>query len=128
MKLEHVAVWVEDLESMTTFYEKYFGGKRNEKYHNPMTGMSSYFLTFEGGARLELMHRADILPNLNKDQQKGITHIAFSLKDKTAVDRHAAWFEAEGLPIVRGPRFTGDGYYEFETMDPEGNRLEVTSD
>lgn len=125
MKLEHVALWVENLENMTAFYEKYFGGKRNEKYHNPRTGMSSYFLTFEDGARLELMHRSDIPSNLNQKHYRGIIHVAFSLKDKAAVDRQAAWFKAEGLPIVRGPRVTGDGYYEFETLDPEGNRLEV---
>lgn len=29
------------------------------------------------------------------------------------------------LDILRNPRKTGDGYYEFETLDPDNNRLEV---
>jgi lactoylglutathione lyase len=44
-----------------------------------------------------------------------------------AVDRLAATFRELGLPILSGPRRTGDGYYEFETLDPDKNRIEVTT-
>lgn len=127
MKLDHIAIWVKDLEHMASFYEKFFGGHRNEKYHNPNTGMSSYFISFRGSTRLELMHHKDLSDNLNGGKHLGITHIAFSLDERSEVDYRAQLFRQEGIPILRGPRKTGDGYYEFETRDPEGNRLEVMS-
>jgi lactoylglutathione lyase len=43
------------------------------------------------------------------------------------VDEKARLFLQEGLTILRGPRLTGDGYYEFEMLDPDGNRIEVTT-
>jgi glyoxalase/bleomycin resistance protein/dioxygenase superfamily protein len=60
MKLEHVAIWAVDLDRMRTFYEKYFDARSNLKYENESKRFTSYFLTFPGGGRLELMHRPDI--------------------------------------------------------------------
>lgn len=44
--IEHVGLWCQDLEAMRHFYETYFEAKSSEKYHNPTSGFSSYFLTF----------------------------------------------------------------------------------
>ena len=60
MKLDHVAIWAVDIELMRTFYEKYFDARANQKYDNERKRFTSYFLTFPGGGRLELMHRPDI--------------------------------------------------------------------
>jgi lactoylglutathione lyase len=60
MKLDHVALWAVDIELMRTFYEKYFDARSNPKYENERKSFTSYFLTFPGGGRLELMHRPDI--------------------------------------------------------------------
>lgn len=60
MKIEHVAIWVNDLEGMCDFYKQYFGGEENSLYHNPKKQFESYFITFEGGARLELMRQVGI--------------------------------------------------------------------
>ena len=57
MRIDHIALCVRDLEAMRDFYIKHFGAAAGELYHNPRTGFSSYFLSFEGGARLELMTR-----------------------------------------------------------------------
>jgi len=57
MKIEHVALYVHDLEGARTFFMKYLGAKSNGGYHNPRTDFRSYFLSFDGGARLELMHK-----------------------------------------------------------------------
>lgn len=122
--IEHVGLWCQDLEAMRHFYETYFGAKSSEKYHNPTSGFSSYFLTFSSGARLELCHRSDI-----KEGDKatfGLTHLAFSLGSKEAVDAFADKMQDSGFPIVNGPRTTGDGYYEAVIFDPEGNQLELT--
>ena len=53
MKLDHVALYVNDLEGSKAFFMKYFDAVPNEKYHNPRTGLMTYFLTFadSGGAR-----------------------------------------------------------------------------
>lgn len=129
MTLEHVAIWTDNLEELSSYYVKVFGGQLSEKYTNSEKQFSSYFVTFAGGARIELMTMAGIKPNTNRTkklQQKGITHIAFGVASMAEVDAKAKELASLGYPILTEPRITGDGFYEFETLDPEGNRLEVT--
>lgn len=57
MRIEHIALWSNDLEQMKSFYMKYFKGISNDKYTNKMKQFESYFLEFEGGARIELMKK-----------------------------------------------------------------------
>lgn len=52
ISIDHVAIFVRDLEAMRTFYETYFGATSNEEYHNPRTGLRTYFLSFDGTSRL----------------------------------------------------------------------------
>lgn len=129
MKLHHTAIWVNDLEKIKTYYTKFFQATSNEKYVNRDTGFSSYFLSFESGSQLEIMHRADIPDNANDTvkQHKGYIHLAFLVNSRDEVEAKAKELQEAGYPILRGPRLTGDGYYEFETLDPEWNRLEVMS-
>lgn len=129
MNLEHVAIWTDNLEVMKDFYTRYFGGVSNEKYVNDSKHFESYFLHFSTGARLELMRMQGIPDNTNDTvtmQHKGIIHLAFGAASMEEVDRKADEMRKSGFPILSGPRKTGDGYYEFETLDPENNRLEVT--
>ena len=51
MKIDHFAMYVKDLEAARSFFMRYFGASANEMYHNPKTGLCSYFLSFEGGKR-----------------------------------------------------------------------------
>lgn len=128
MTLEHVAIWTNQLEELKTFYQTYFGGVPNDKYTNETTGLQSYFLTFKSGARLELMYRPGLPVNQNdtiNQQHLGLIHLAFGVDTMAEVDEKAAELKAAGYPVLRGPRKTGDGYYEFETLDPDNNRLEV---
>src|SRR4051812_27208007 len=130
MTLEHVAIWTNQLEVLKDYYVKYFDGQPNQKYSNEKKGFHSYFITFKSGARLELMTMPNIPLNKNdtaKEQHEGIIHLAFGAGTKEEVDRKAEELRAAGLPILSGPRKTGDGYYEFETLDPDDNRLEVTA-
>ncbi|WP_036385775.1 VOC family protein [Muricauda sp. MAR_2010_75] len=130
MKLEHVAIWTSNLEKLKEYYSTYFSGIPNEKYTNPKTHFQSYFLTFESGARLELMSMPEIPKNSNDTvikQHLGIIHLAFGVESKSEVDQMAKKLENKGFPILKGPRITGDGYYEFETLDPDNNRIEVTT-
>lgn len=130
MIIEHIAIWTSDLERLRSFYCKYFNGVSNEKYVNPKKGFESYFLHFNSGARLELMQMRNIPANTNDTvsaQHQGIIHIAFGVESPAQVDLKAAQLKEDGYQILSGPRITGDGYYEFETLDPDNNRLEVTS-
>lgn len=130
MTLEHVAIWTNKLEELKDFYIKYFGGKANEKYINSQKKFESYFITFTSGARLEIMRRPDIPENTNDrvgTQHQGLIHMAFGVDTMQDVEQKAQELKAAGFPILSGPRKTGDGYYEFETLDPDGNRLEVTT-
>lgn len=128
MRIEHVAMWVRDLEVMRSFYQTYFNATSNEKYVNSSKGFSSYFLSFDNGARLEIMHN-DAIPMTADDpmvQFTGLIHIAVSVGTEPEVDALTARLANDGYNVVDGPRRTGDGYYESVVLDPEGNRLEIT--
>lgn len=127
MTLEHVAIWTNRLEQLKNFYTGFFNGTSSAKYINSSNSFESYFISFQHGARLELMQKPGIADNLNNpiEQHQGIIHLAFRVKDVAEVNRQAAIFRDSGFTILRGPRKTGDGYYEFETLDPDNNRLEI---
>jgi len=130
MTLEHVAIWTNNIEALKEYYTKYFNAVSNEKYINPQKKFESYFLSFESGARLELMSRAGIPNNANdtiEKQHLGLIHVAFGVASMNEVDAKAQQLQNDGFKILSGPRKTGDGYYEFETLDPDNNRLEVTT-
>ena len=128
MKIEHLAIWVKDLEKMKAFYEKYFGGKAGEQYHNPKKNFYSYFLSFDEGCRLELMYQPEIPENKNviENQYIGIIHFAISVGSKEKVDALTEELREAGYQIVGEPRTTGDGYYESVVLDAEENRIEIT--
>lgn len=129
MILEHVAIWTDNLEKLKDYYTRYFDGISNEKYHNEKKQFHSYFLSFKSGARLEIMSMPGIRGNKNDTvtiQHKGIIHLAFGVNSMPEVDEKAKQLQSAGFKILSGPRKTGDGYYEFETLDPDNNRLEVT--
>jgi lactoylglutathione lyase len=128
MKIEHVAIWVSDLEQMRAFYEKYFQAKSNELYHNQKRGFRSYFLQFESGARLELMNISVLSPNSNSfaNPAMGLAHLAFSVGSKESVDQLTDRIKSDGYEVVSNPRTTGDGYYESAVLDPENNIIELT--
>ena len=127
MKIEHIAIWVEDLEKIRDFYIKYFGARSNDKYLNPTKQFSSYFLTFDSGARIELMHKPQLQKLSNPhDAILGYAHFAMSLGSAELVDELTERLRDAGYTIAGEPRTTGDGYYESVIQDPEGNRIELT--
>jgi len=128
MKLEHVAIWTVDIELMRAFYEKYFGARSNARYVNERKRFTSYFLTFPGGGRLELMHRPDIqrIPDSQASPEFiGYAHLGVELGARAAVDALTERLRREGFSLLDGPRLTGDGYYESMVADPEGNRIVI---
>lgn len=127
MKIDHIAIWVNDLEKMKDFYVQYFKLKCSEKYVNQKKGFSSYFVSFDSGANIELMHQPDIArPSEGKHATKGIAHFAISLGNKKNVDQLTELFRKDGYEVVGEPRTTGDGFYESVILDPEGNMVELT--
>ena len=129
MKLEHVALWTPDLERARTFYAHYFGGQAGPRYANPNHGFTSYFLTFDGGSRLELMQMPGIVPRAAppETQVMGLVHLAFTPGDEGAVDALTKRLRADGYPVIREAYRTGDGYYESTVLDPDGNRIEIAA-
>lgn len=130
MIIEHLAIWTSQLEHLKDYYIRYFGAKPNDKYTNVQKQFQSYFLSFDSGARLEIMSRPDIPANANdpvQAQYLGLIHFAFGVDTMEEVDQKVEELRAAGFPILSGPRKTGDGYYEFETLDPDNNRIEVST-
>ena len=125
MKIEHVAIWVSELESMKDFYCSNFAGVANTKYVNQSKGFSSYFIKFASGTRIELMHNDTVSTNCHKPSL-GFAHLAFSVGDKVAVDNLTEKLRAQGIIVASEPRTTGDGYYESLILDPENNQIEIT--
>ena len=126
MKIEHVALYVNDLENARNFFIKYFGAKSNEGYHNPRTDFRSYFLTFDDDTRLEIMTKPNMSDQVKELARTGYAHIAFSVGSKERVDDLTAELRADGYEVVSGPRTTGDGYYESCVVAVEGNQIEIT--
>ncbi|UPH48014.1 VOC family protein [Listeria innocua] len=125
MKIEHVALWTKDLEKMKQFYVTYFGATANELYENKTKGFKSYFLSFESGARLEIMSRIDVAGK-NTGESLGWAHIAIATDSNEAVDELTEKIRQAGFSVAGEARTTGDGYYESVVLDPEGNRIEIT--
>ena len=126
MKIEHAALYVQNLEKSRDFFVKYFGASANDGYHNPRTDFRSYFLTFDGGAGLEIMTKPDLTDRGDFLNRFGFAHIAMSTGSKEAVDGLTGRLKADGYTVLSGPRTTGDGYYESVVLDDEGNQIEIT--
>jgi lactoylglutathione lyase len=125
--IEHLALWVRDVELVVGFYARYFDARVGDRYENPRKGFESRFLAFASGARLEVMARTDV-SSRGTGEALGFAHVAIAIGDEAAVDALAARFKADGVSVLDGPRRTGDGYYECVVLDPEGNRVEVTAE
>jgi len=127
VELEHIALYVKDLEAMKDFYVQHFQAIPNQKYHNPRTGLETYFLSFAGGARLEIMRRPDMSEKSAGEHPLGYVHISFKLGSIEKVDQLTQQLQQAGCPLLNGPRTTGDGYYESVLTDPEGNMIELVA-
>jgi lactoylglutathione lyase len=129
MRIDHIALWTDDIERIKNFYVSYFGATAGVGYSNPGKGFSSCFLSFSEGARIEIMKTETLNPVVLEpgSQRMGLTHFAISLGSERQVDELTRRLKDDGYPILDGPRWTGDGYYESVALDPDGNRIELTS-
>lgn len=127
-RIEHVALWVQDLEGFCAFYERHFHAAVGQLYENQAKGFASRFLSFPSGARIEAMTTTRLAPTRHAPgaERMGLTHLAFSLGSEAVVDDLTSRLRESGIAVVDGPRRTGDGYYESVVLDPEGNRIELT--
>lgn len=126
LKIDHIAIWVFDLEKQKSFYETYFQCQSNQKYYNPVKGFTSYFLTFEDQTRIELM-KSDFVTGKQVSSILGYCHVAFRLQNREQVDFLTARMLQNGITVECPPRVTGDGYYESVILDPEQNRIELVA-
>ena len=128
MKIDHVGLWAKDIGNLKSFYEQYFNGRSNKKYTNTGKQFSSYFLSFDSGARLEIMQMPSgpDAKGSPYEQFMGYIHLAISVGSEKKVDALTARLAEDGFEVIEGPRRTGDGYYESVVLDPENNRIEIT--
>ena len=126
MKIEHIAMYLNDLEKARDFFVKYLGGTSNDGYHNSSTGFRSFFISFDDGARLELMNKPGMDDPKKPLNRTGYVHLAFSVGSREKVDDLTARLKQDGYEVISGPRTTGDGYYESCIIGIEGNQIELT--
>ena len=126
MKIEHVALYVNDLQAARDFFVNFLDGRSNDGYHNVKTGFRSYFVSFDDGARLEVMNKPDMTDAPKGLNRTGFAHVAFSVGSKQKVDELTARLRESGYKVVSAPRMTGDGYYESCVVVIEGNQIEIT--
>lgn len=126
MHIEHIAMYVNELEKTKEFFVKYFNATPNEGYHNKTSDFRSYFLSFDDGTRLEIMNKPKMEDAEKTSTRTGYIHIAFSVGSKEAVDELTAKMKNDGYEVISGPRTTGDGYYESCIIGIEGNQIEIT--
>ena len=126
MRIEHVAMYVNDLEAARDFFVTYLDGASNDGYHNRNTGFRSYFISFGDGARLELMNKPGMADPEKPLNRTGYAHIAFGIGSREKVDDLTQRLRNAGYEVVSGPRTTGDGYYESCIVAIEGNQIEIT--
>ena len=129
MRIEHIAIWAEDMNRLKDFYVRYFDASVGTKYRNEAKGFESYFLEFGAGARLEIMQGASVARNPNDPLKPctGLAHFAVSVGSESRVDELTSRLKSDGYRVLDGPRITGDGYYESVILDSEGNRVEITA-
>ncbi len=126
MRIDHIAMYVKELEAARDFFVKYLGGKPNDGYHNKKTDFRSYFISFDDGARIEIMNKPGLADPPKELNRTGYIHIAFSVGSKSKVDELTTKLRDEGYEVSSGPRTTGDGYYESCIIGFEGNQIELT--
>ena len=126
MKIEHIAMYVNDLEVARDFFVTYLSGRSKDGYHNKVTGFRSYFISFDDGARLEIMNKPGMADDKKPLNRTGYAHIAFSVGSRARVDELTNKMRSAGYDVVSGPRTTGDGYYESCVVAVEGNQIEIT--
>ena len=126
IKIEHIAMYVNDLERTKEFFVTYFHAKANRGYHNFQTDFRSYFLKFEEGARIEIMKRPEMQDEPKPIARTGYVHLAFSVGSQKKVNELTDWLRQDGYEVLSGPRTTGDGYYESSIVGIEGNQIEIT--
>ncbi|MCD7715717.1 MAG: VOC family protein [Lachnospiraceae bacterium] len=126
MKIEHIAMYVNDLEAAKQFFEKYLGATSNKGYHNKTTDFKSYFLSFDDGARLEIMHKPNMQDSDKPLNRTGYAHLAVSVGSKELVNKLTDQLKQDGYEVISAPRITGDGYYESCIVGIEGNQIEIT--
>ena len=128
MKIDHVAMYVNDLDAVKNFFVKYFNAVAGSKYSNFRNDFSNYFLKFEDGSRLEIMTRNSAVDADKVRYRTGFHHISISVGDRNDVDDLLKKFDSDGVIVVSGARTTGDGYYAAVVVDPEGNEVEIIAD
>ena len=126
VRIEHIAMYVNDLQAARDFFIKYLNGRFNEGYHNPKTDFRSYFISFSDATWLEIMNKPNMADDPKDLNRTGYVHIAFSVGSRENVDELTARLKEDGYEVLSGPRTTGDGYYESCVVAIEGNQIEIT--
>ncbi len=128
MRIEHVAIWTPDIERLRAFYGTYFAAQAGPKYVNPARQFESFFLSFESGARLEIIQMPSVGRTPETDGPvQGYAHLAISVGSEARVDELTNRLRDSGCEVLSDPRRTGDGYYESVVADPDGNPIEITA-
>ena len=125
MIIEHVAMYVNELERTREFFTDYFGARAGEPHTVPKSGLRSYMLSFDSGAMLEIMTRPGLDDPHKAPSRTGYIHIAFKLGSKEKVDELTRRLRRDGYAVASGPCDTGGGVYGSSVVGIEGNLIDL---
>ena len=122
MQIEHLALWVRDLEGMRDFYLKYFDTTSGEKYVNPGKQFTAYFILFgEDKTRLELMTRPDITSiDGKRGFNMGLAHFTISVGGKDKVNALTERLRKDNYTILASPGRQGMDIMKALSWTPKG--------
>jgi len=125
MRIEYVAMYVSDLEGMKDYYCNFFHATCSELHYNSKIEMKIYYLSFDSGAKLKLMHKVDRQLDIHKQIRTGYSNLSFQVETKEEVERIVMDLQNAKFEILSGPKMTEAGNFECSVKDPEWNQIDI---
>lgn len=126
MRIDHISIYATNPEVQKTFYESYFGGRANREENEE--DERAYFMTFDDGAKIEIINRRDIRGMKKNHIDLGYIRLAFGFESRDEVDQKVNELQEAGFQIKSYPKIDKNGLYKAVILDPDDNQVILSFD
>jgi lactoylglutathione lyase len=103
-RIDHVALWTEDLDRLATFYATYFGASAGPRYANPAkASRRASWSCRRRPHRADDQHRRGAGAAAPGAQRMGLTHVAICVGTDREVDVLTGRLRQDGFEVIDGP-------------------------